>query len=124
MENKLPNVKSRILYLVKNQGFKYEIFFPKIGMSYGNFKGNAKNTPINSDALAKILSFFPAVNLRWLLTGEGEMLINDEVSSSSNKRGDDYTALQKVLIESQKKQIEHLESECKRLKMLISNNDI
>ena len=35
------------------------------------FKGIAKMTPLNSDAIANILSIYQDVNPEWLLTGKG-----------------------------------------------------
>jgi hypothetical protein len=72
--NELSNIKERILNLVKTKGISYETFFPQIGMTYASFKGNAKKTPLNSDAIENILTMFPDVNPTWLLTGEGEMI--------------------------------------------------
>lgn len=43
-------------------------------MTYGNFKGENKKTPINSNALVNILSKYADISERWLLTGEGEIL--------------------------------------------------
>lgn len=73
MEKKIT-IKERILLLAKYKGFTLEDFCNRIGLTYGNFKGSAKNTPINSDAIANILSIIPDVNPTWLLTGDGEML--------------------------------------------------
>jgi len=73
MEKKFT-IKERILQLAKYKGFTLEDFCLRIGLTYGNFKGAAKNTPINSDAIVNILSIIPDVNPTWLLTGEGEML--------------------------------------------------
>lgn len=67
-------IKDRILQLAKYKGFKLEDFFKKIGMTYGNFKGKSKETPINSKAIEDILSIIPDVNVEWLLTGKGSML--------------------------------------------------
>lgn len=74
MVNKFTKIKERVLYLSDLKGFKREDFFEKIKMSYGSFKGKAKNTPLNSDAIANILTIIPDTNALWLLTGEGEML--------------------------------------------------
>lgn len=74
MDNKLSNIKERILYLIEKKGDVKDSFFEKIGMTYGSFKGTAKKRPLNSDAIVNLLTIFPDVNLDWLLTGEGEML--------------------------------------------------
>jgi len=73
MENKFTSVKERVIQIAEKQGIAKEKFFEKIGMTYGNFKGKAKETPLNSDALANILSNFPQVDPGWLITGIGEM---------------------------------------------------
>ncbi len=55
-------------------------------MTYGNFKGKSKKTPLNSNAIADILTIYPDVNPEWLLTGNGEMLKqNIEVPSTNSK---------------------------------------
>ncbi|MEO9258567.1 MAG: S24 family peptidase [Crocinitomicaceae bacterium] len=81
MEDKITNIKERILQITENKGITKESFFEKIGMSYGNFKGKSKITPINSNAIADILSIYPDVNPTWLLTGNGKMLFNDITAS-------------------------------------------
>ena len=47
-------------------------------MTSANFRGEAKKTPLNSNAIANILSELPDVNSEWLLTGRGEMLKTEE----------------------------------------------
>ncbi len=77
MDNKFTYIKERILYIIENKGFKKESFFKSIGMTYGNFKGELKKKPINSNALENILSKIPDVNAYWLITGKGEMLLKN-----------------------------------------------
>jgi phage repressor protein C with HTH and peptisase S24 domain len=77
MDNKFSNIKERILYFAKVQGIGYEKFSESIGMTYGNFKGDNKKRPINSDTLENILTVYPDINAIWLLTGHGQMLTND-----------------------------------------------
>lgn len=74
MDEKITNIKERILQIAKNKGIKYESFFDELGLSYGNFKGEAKKTALNSDSIAIILTKYDDVDPIWLLTGEGEML--------------------------------------------------
>lgn len=52
MANKITEIKERVLQIAKYHGVSYEKFSNEIGMSYASFKGKAKFTPLNSDAIA------------------------------------------------------------------------
>lgn len=67
-------IKDRILEISDYSGLTKELFFSKIGMTTANFRGKAKETPINSTAIENILSVFPEINPEWLITGKGNML--------------------------------------------------
>ena len=66
-------IKERIIQFIDSKGVTKEHFYNKIGMTSANFRGKAKETPINSTAIENILSEFPDLNLDWLITGKGEM---------------------------------------------------
>lgn len=68
------NIKERVLYISENKGITREKFFDDLGITYGNFKGKAKEKALSSDVLAKIITKYPDVNPEWLLTGKGDML--------------------------------------------------
>jgi phage repressor protein C with HTH and peptisase S24 domain len=70
-------IKSRIIQLIEQKGIAKEKFYLEIGMTSANFRGKAKETPLNSTAIEKIFSIIPDVNIEWLLTGEGPMLKSD-----------------------------------------------
>ena len=72
----MTNIKERVLQIARLKGIPYELFCSKLGMTYGNFKGKAKNTPLNSDALAKILSNYRDVDAEWLILGIGDIFKN------------------------------------------------
>lgn len=74
MDNNFTNIKERILYIIDFHNDTKQYFFDKIGMTYGNFKGKNKNTPLNSDAIANILSIYRDIDPEWLITGNGAML--------------------------------------------------
>lgn len=74
MKNNLSNIKERILYLAENVAVSKQEFFRKINITYGNFTGDKKKRPINSDTIENILLSYPETNPEWLLTGKGEML--------------------------------------------------
>lgn len=67
-------IKERIIHLIEELGIPKEKFYQKIGMTSANFRGKAKYTPLNSNAIANILSEIPEVNPEWLITGKGTML--------------------------------------------------
>lgn len=69
----MSNIKERVIQFIENKKIKKGEFFDKIGMTSANFRGDAKNTPLNSTAIENIISIFPEINLRWLMTGVGEM---------------------------------------------------
>ncbi len=86
MDNKFSTIKDRCLELAKSKGFGREEFCAKIGMTYSNFKGPAKKTPLNSNAVENILTLIPDVNLNWLLTGSGPMLRTEEVAAPASPK--------------------------------------
>ncbi|MDV4024214.1 peptidase S24 [Elizabethkingia anophelis] len=74
METIFTNIKERILQYTDYKGFAKEKFFDDLGVTYGNFKGKAKEKALSSDVLAKIVTTYPEINPEWLLTGTGKML--------------------------------------------------
>ncbi|WP_445720522.1 hypothetical protein [Flavobacterium sp.] len=80
--NKMTKIKERIIYFVENQGIKKIDFFNKIQVSSANFRGNAINTPLNSSSIENIIANYPQINLHWLITGKGEMLITKNKSEA------------------------------------------
>lgn len=78
MEDKTTNIKERVLQIAETKGIAKERFFEKIGMSYGNFKGKSKTTPLNSNAIEDISSMFPDISLKWLITGQGKMIDKED----------------------------------------------
>lgn len=77
MENNFSNIKDRILKIAETYKVSKEKFFEELDISYGNFKGSAKKTPINSLFLENLLTKYPELSAEWLVTGRGPMLRND-----------------------------------------------
>lgn len=84
-------IKERLIQIVEYKGIAKEKFYKKIGMTSASFRGNAKKTPLNSNAIENILSEIVDLNAEWLLTGKGEMLKIDrdvpEVKATYKVRG-------------------------------------
>ena len=43
------NIKERVLYISESKGITREKFFEDLGITYGNFKGKAKEKALSSD---------------------------------------------------------------------------
>lgn len=69
MENKFTNIKDRVVKIAEKQNISKEKFFKSIGMTSASFRGKARKTPLNSNAIANIITKYPDTDLYWLLTG-------------------------------------------------------
>ena len=72
MVNKFTNIKERVVQIAKKQSISQERFFHSIGMTSASFRGKAKETPLNSNAIANIITKYPEVDVHWLLLGENK----------------------------------------------------
>jgi hypothetical protein len=118
MGNKFSTIKERILYILEKKEIAKEKFFNDIGMTYGNFTGPAKKTPLNSTAIGNIFSKIPDINLEWLITGKGETFKNIQkigdvnnsnvVGANVNGNGININGIPSDLIDIIKKQQEQM----------------
>ena len=69
-------VKDRIKLFIKNKGLSQAKFEKAAGLSNGYVNG-IKSAP-GADKLQNIFDAFPDLNTSWLLTGEGEMLKEED----------------------------------------------
>lgn len=79
-------VKDRILTFIAEIGVKKGDFFDAFNIAPSNFRGQSKQSGLNSDTIVKILTEYPKLSAEWLLTGRGSMLVNEkpEVSLDPN----------------------------------------
>ncbi len=71
-------MKERLLEFIDHTGLTVNAFEKKAGLSQGyvkNFKGD-----MGSKKMEDLLKSFPELNRTWLLTGEGEMLVDESGS--------------------------------------------
>ena len=74
----------RIMLLVKHLGISARQFDISIGTANGYILRMQKNNAsVGSDVIERIVKLYPQVNLVWLITGIGEMLIEDVINESS-----------------------------------------
>lgn len=84
METNFANIKDRILQIPNFKGVSKEKFFQELGVTYGNFKGKAKNKALSSDTLATLVTMFPDISSDWILTGQGSMIKSTSIKSESD----------------------------------------
>lgn len=121
------NIKERILYLTDLKNVTKEKFFESIGVTYGNFKGKAKEKSLSSDVLAKIVTMYPDVNPFWLLNGTGEIFIKDDELIKRDQQVIELKELEYKSLKAEnsllKTQINLLHELCDELKFRIKTLD-
>lgn len=81
-------LKSRVLEYCEAKGLSIAAFERAAGLSNGFFKESSRNP--RADKRKQISAAFPDLNIKWLLTGEGDMLIGstnngNDIAISSGK---------------------------------------
>lgn len=66
-------VKERLVTFIKRKGLSQKKFETMVGLSNGYVNNISKG--IGAEKMQRILSVFPELNQEWLLTGEGNMLV-------------------------------------------------
>lgn len=83
----------------------------KSGLTVGIINSARKRgSSLSGENIEKILIAFKNINARWLLTGEGEMIQNDEVFAVSNSNNDGLT----IYLEKENKELKVKNEELNR----------
>lgn len=73
----------RIMLLIKHLGISARQFDISIGTANGYILRMQKNNAsVGSDVIERIVKLYPQVNLVWLITGKGKMLIIDDFNET------------------------------------------
>ncbi|WP_452226929.1 hypothetical protein [Lacinutrix cladophorae] len=74
----------RIMLVIKHLGISARQFDISIGTANGYILRMQKNNAsVGSDVIERIVQLYPQINLVWLITGQGEMLLEDPKKKSS-----------------------------------------
>jgi len=135
MDNKFTTIKKRCNYISENHEVSKSAFYKKIDMSSGSFRGNAINTPLNSNAIEKIIANYPQISLYWLITGKGEILTQPNINENSEQISydnshtndsllvEETTGKENYSVAEKENKIKELKQENKHLKELIAIKD-
>jgi len=79
-------IVDRIILIAENKGLSINKFSQKIGVSNAYFSKQKKNNAnVGSQIIENIVSIYPDINLKWLVTGEGQMLEMDKNPNEVNE---------------------------------------
>ena len=116
----MGNISNRIGQIIKDRGISTRAFEQQIGCSNGVIsKCINKGTDISSQWVTKIIETFVEINPRWLLTGEGSMLVDEGAAPTPNGAqpvtNDANTAQMMQVMLEQAKEIGRLQEQVRQL---------
>lgn len=106
------NTKQRILKYLEFKGISKSEFYLKTDLSNG-YLDKIKN--IGADKLEKIISVYPDISLKWLISGVGEMIEKPQYSNPQNIMPDE---VQEFRIEYMREMLRMQELQMKQYKEL------
>ena len=75
---KIATTKHRILQYIDYKCISKQTFFKETGLKRGFLDADKLETSIPDTFIATIIAIYPEINLTWLITGNGEMLNNNQ----------------------------------------------
>lgn len=111
------NVKGRLSAYLKSKGINNSEFGRLIGVSNAYISSIRKS--IQPDKVEKIANTFPDLNMKWLLTGEGNMLEELTEYSVQSTQPTDNTAVFLQLLKDKDAKIAELSEQVGMLKQQI-----
>ncbi len=118
------NTMNRIKEYLKFKGISNRQLEIKTGMSNGSFASQLKNNKtMGIDRLENILNVYSDINPEWLLTGKGNMLKNDDTSTSLSISGNNNIQASNSLLYGNQQECLLLKKEITSLKKQLSEKD-
>lgn len=116
MDKILAPIKSRILQYIDFHGIEKKYFFEKIGVAASNFRSKSLKSEVGGDVIAKISSFYPDLNIEWLITGKGNMTREVEMMVNEPQSAYGSDEVYKSLLEKKEQELRNCYQEIGRLK--------
>ena len=112
----MNSLKERLIKFIDYLGIEKSVFERKCNLSNGFVDKAGDNTRTSS--LDKISKIFPELNITWLRTGNGKMLLDGETQNEIYERGNVPYEFVQQLFEERKKHDE------KEMELLAQNRDL
>lgn len=107
----------RVQIFINHKGLKLKTFDSSINASNGYIGKQIKNkASIGSDVIEKIIEVYTDINLIWLITGNGEMLLNKANELSVEEKAP-------VVVELQTEKCLEFQNRIKHLEELLSSRE-
>lgn len=91
---------NRIVDFIRQKGMSVRQFDISIGAANGyTLRMEKNNASVGSDVIERIVKTYPKLNLIWLITGKGNMFIEEQTISSSTQKIDVEAFINKKLKE-------------------------
>lgn len=117
----MNNILSRIQYIANTEGVSISAIERKIGASKGVLtKAIAKNTDIQAKWLQAIADNYPQYSTHWLITGEGDILVQTDSYPKESSNNSDISKFLMVQIKEKDRMILDQAQEIGRLKEKIA----
>lgn len=120
------STKHRILEYLKFKGVRKKEFFQKTGIKRGFLDSNKLEGIVSDVFIAKIIANYKDLNLKWLITGEDEMILdigkNPEIKKTKEFIPDPLEGKDKMLPLFNLNKTNGLANLCRNLKTLIPSD--
>ncbi|WP_109831071.1 hypothetical protein [Reichenbachiella versicolor] len=118
MKKNISNYKKRIITFLESQKITKRAFYSETGISNGTLD---KNTGVSEPVLERFFKAYPFVNPSWVITGQGNMVLNSENGIVQEPEGEygnaDHTIEEmKKLLEEYRYLVDHLKTELEQCK--------
>jgi hypothetical protein len=81
---KIATTKERILQVLEIKDVSRPLFLEKTGIKRGFLDSDKLNQAVSDINIAKFIAIFPDINIKWLITGNGDMFISQTEPHTHN----------------------------------------
>jgi hypothetical protein len=91
---KMQTEGERLRYYIETKGFSILKFCKESGLLYNSFHPILQDArPLGMNILKKIIEFFPNLNVNWVLTGKGNVEIDQKEGGALNEPNPVYSKI-------------------------------
>ena len=93
----------RLNLIIKHLDISIYAFAKNIGITQQTFSNYLKGRIPSADVIEKIVEKYPEINCRWLITGKGEMYIENSIQTTENIKNETHNTIENIKIDKNNK---------------------